>query len=68
MDRNPKPNGERLADQSTYSGLIGMHLCPQPSEWIGEWEVLANPPMVQAENWEVGFYSDFTSELMARRM
>ncbi len=68
MDRDPKSNGQRIANQSTYPRFVGMYLCQEFGEWVSLWQILANPPLVQAENWEVGFYPDFASELVARRM
>ncbi len=66
MDSDPKSNGPRIADQSTYPRLVRMHICEKSGKWIGIWEIEPNTPMVQAQDWTPRFDPDQPSFPVAR--
>ena len=68
MDRNSKPNGPRVANQSTHLGFVGVYLREEPCIRVGLREILADPPMVQAEDWALRLYTDESGELMVSRV
>lgn len=68
MDRDPKPDGEGLAYQSTHPRLQWVYIRTKSCLWFGIGEVFTNQTMVQAQDWPFRLYSDLTRLPLARRM
>src|SRR5258706_15572162 len=60
LDCHSQHDGPRLSYQPTHPRFNWSHLCPQPRVRPCVWQVFADSPLVQAQDWSPRFYSNIT--------
>ena len=63
-----KPDEQRPADQSTYTGLFGLHLCTKAERWTYLRQVISDLAVVSPAGWQTRLDQDQPGEFMARRV